>query len=224
MCEVMNSKILEGRDKPIVTVLEYIREYLMRRIVNLLRVIDRCDGLLTPTATKLFEVIKKDATKLTVIWNGDDQYQVSGQSGNQCVVDLGRKTCVCRRWEITGMPCKHAVAALYNKAANGQQIGLVESYVNPVYRLERWKEVYSFKVYLINGRSFWQKSQIQTVITPPTHHKPVGRPKKARKKSTVELEDAVRGGRITKKGTSVVCGKCKKMGHNSRTCNGRGQV
>jgi hypothetical protein len=223
MCEVLNSKLIEGRDKPIITVLEYIREYMMRRIVNVLRVIDRCDGLLTPTATKLFEGIKKDAARYTVIWNGDDHYQVSGSGGYKCVVDLSNNTCVCRRWELTGMPCQHAVAALWNKASNGQQIGVLESYVSPVYRLEKWKEVYSFRVFPINGRSFWQKSEIPTVITPPVHHKPVGRPRKVRKKSTMELEDAVKGGRLSKKGTSGVCGKCKNPGHNSRTCNGRVQ-
>ncbi|KAI3809479.1 hypothetical protein L1987_25455 [Smallanthus sonchifolius] len=224
MCEVMNAKILDGRDKPIITVLEFIREYLMRRIVNVLRVIDRSDGLLTPTATKMFESIKKEATKYTVQWNGEEHYQVSGPKGEQCLVDLNRKICVCRRWEITGMPCKHAVAAIWNKANSGKQIGIPENFVDPIYRLERWKEVYNFKVYPINGRSLWPKSLVPTIITPPTHHKPVGRPKKVRKKSAFELDDAIRGGRLSKKGTTVTCVKCKKKGHNSRTCKGQEQV
>ena len=58
MCEVLNSKLLEGRDKPIITALEYIREYLMRRIVNVLQVIDRSDGPLTPYFTEKFDQIK----------------------------------------------------------------------------------------------------------------------------------------------------------------------
>ncbi|GJU97542.1 mutator type transposase [Tanacetum coccineum] len=33
LCEVLNRQLLDGRDKPIITSLEYIREYLMKRIV-----------------------------------------------------------------------------------------------------------------------------------------------------------------------------------------------
>ncbi|XP_035838220.1 uncharacterized protein LOC118485839 [Helianthus annuus] len=66
MCEVFNSKILEGRDKPIIAMLKFIREYCMRRIVNVLQLIERSDGLLTPYATELFEEIKKDATSFTL--------------------------------------------------------------------------------------------------------------------------------------------------------------
>ncbi|CAI9302713.1 unnamed protein product [Lactuca saligna] len=32
ICEVFNSKLIEGRDKPLITCLEYIREYMMKRI------------------------------------------------------------------------------------------------------------------------------------------------------------------------------------------------
>ena len=34
MCEVLNRQLLDARDKPIITCLEYIREYLMKNIVN----------------------------------------------------------------------------------------------------------------------------------------------------------------------------------------------
>ncbi|KAL4582042.1 hypothetical protein LXL04_006579 [Taraxacum kok-saghyz] len=34
VCEVFNSKILDARDKPVIICLEYIREYLMKRIVD----------------------------------------------------------------------------------------------------------------------------------------------------------------------------------------------
>jgi hypothetical protein len=221
MCEVMNSKIVDGRDKPIITALEYIREYLMRRIVNVLQVIDRCDGPLTPTATKLFESIKKAATKYIVLWNGGDQYQVVGPFGDQCVVDVIQRTCTCRRWELTGMPCKHAVATIWNMARNNQKVGLPEAWILPLYKLDTWKHVYNYKVYPINGRTMWPKSIVPTIITPPTHHKPVGRPKKLRRKSAMELEDLSRGGRLSRKNTTVTCAKCGNKGHNSRSCNGR---
>ena len=33
MCESLNSKIVEGRDVPIITCLEYIKEYLMKKTI-----------------------------------------------------------------------------------------------------------------------------------------------------------------------------------------------
>ncbi|GKC43728.1 heat stress transcription factor B-4-like protein [Tanacetum coccineum] len=59
--EVFNGKIVGGGDKPVITLSEYIREYCMKRIVNVQGVIDKCTGPLTPTATRIMESIKKEA-------------------------------------------------------------------------------------------------------------------------------------------------------------------
>lgn len=44
LCEVFNSKIDDGRDKPIITCLEFIREYLMKRICIVQAHIDKCQS------------------------------------------------------------------------------------------------------------------------------------------------------------------------------------
>lgn len=69
MCEVFNRQLVDGRDKPIITCLEFIREYLMKKIANVQKLIDKCNGPLTPNATRLFEVIKKKAAQYQVNWN-----------------------------------------------------------------------------------------------------------------------------------------------------------
>ncbi|GKF32396.1 hypothetical protein Tco_0102194, partial [Tanacetum coccineum] len=81
MCEVLNGQLVDGRDKPIITCLEYIREYLMKRIVNVQKVQDKCNGPLTPNAAKIFKVIEKAAAKLKVDWNGSDLYQDMASNG-----------------------------------------------------------------------------------------------------------------------------------------------
>ncbi|GJV04721.1 hypothetical protein Tco_1338290 [Tanacetum coccineum] len=88
ICEVFNGKIVKGRDKPVITLLEYIREYCMKRIVNVQGVIDKCTGPLTPTITRIMESIKKEAHLMKVQWNGANKYQVLGSLGDQCVVDV----------------------------------------------------------------------------------------------------------------------------------------
>ncbi|XP_021979897.1 uncharacterized protein LOC110876021 [Helianthus annuus] len=221
MCEVYNGKIVEGRDRPIISALEYIREYLMTRIVTVLNVIEKCEGLLTPLATEQFDTIKKEAPHYHVQWNGGEYYEVSGEPNSARVVNLDKRTCSCRKWEITGMPCRHAVAALWLRAANGGRVGALESCVHPVYTMDRWRLVYSHKVNPLNGRTLWVKTLFPVTITPPKHHTQVGRPKKARKRSAVEMEDMALTGKLSRKNTKGKCTKCGEKGHNIRTCKGK---
>nr|GEX73617.1 hypothetical protein [Tanacetum cinerariifolium] len=60
-------QLVDGRDKPIISYLKYIRGYLMKRIVNVQKVQDKCDGPLTPNAAKVFKLIKKATVKLKEI-------------------------------------------------------------------------------------------------------------------------------------------------------------
>nr|KAJ0214373.1 hypothetical protein LSAT_V11C400171290 [Lactuca sativa] len=86
LCETFNGKLNEGRDKPIITCLEFIREYLMKKIVN-----------------------------------------VSGPWMEQCAVDVVQQTCSCRKWELTGMPCKHVVATIWEMRKNSKDVGIPET-------------------------------------------------------------------------------------------------
>ncbi|GKA50711.1 hypothetical protein Tco_0743784 [Tanacetum coccineum] len=67
--EVFNRQLVDGRDPPIITCLEYIREYLMKRIVVVQKVIAKTVRTLTPSVTSLFDAIKK-VTEYIVQWNG----------------------------------------------------------------------------------------------------------------------------------------------------------
>lgn len=69
---------MDGRDKPIITSLEFIRHYLMKMIVKMQQKINKSSGPLTPNATNIFNNIKKEARQFTVTWNGGDLYQASG--------------------------------------------------------------------------------------------------------------------------------------------------
>ncbi|GJY79500.1 mutator type transposase [Tanacetum coccineum] len=218
ICEVFNRQLLDARDSPIVSALEYVREYLMKRIVVVQKVIEKSDGPLTPSVTKVFKKIKVASAKYIVDWNGDELIQVKGPYGDQCVVNLQQRVCSCRKWEVSGLPCKHAVAAIHNMAENGMNVGLPEVWVHPSYRLDTWKQQYSFKVNPISGRNFWELKQWPTTLLPPKIPPQIGRPPKKRKKSAIEIEEMVRGGKLSKRGQTVTCFNCKQKGHNKRGC------
>nr|KAJ0224071.1 hypothetical protein LSAT_V11C200087730 [Lactuca sativa] len=181
LCEVFNSKLVKGRDKPIISCLEFIREYLMKRVCNVMKVLNKCQGPLTPTGTRILESNTTLASKYHARWNGGQKYQVKVPWNDQHVVDMEKRECSCRKWELTGIPCKHAVASLNEMADNNEKVGELYTYVHKVYWLDTWKEMYSFKVEPIKGRAMWPKSDCPTTLVPPPHNKAIGRPKKKRR-------------------------------------------
>ncbi|GJV74522.1 mutator type transposase [Tanacetum coccineum] len=74
--EMLWRQLLDAKDSPIITSLEYVREYLMKRIVIVQKVIQKSDVPLTPAVTKLFNKIKEAASECIVDWNGSDLFQV----------------------------------------------------------------------------------------------------------------------------------------------------
>nr|GEW04551.1 hypothetical protein [Tanacetum cinerariifolium] len=59
--KVFNGIIVGGMDTLVIVLLEYIRKYCMKRIMNVQGVIDKCTGPLTHTATRIIDSIKKEA-------------------------------------------------------------------------------------------------------------------------------------------------------------------
>nr|XP_043634974.1 uncharacterized protein LOC122606079 [Erigeron canadensis] len=224
ICESFNSRLVKGREKPIISCLEFVREYLMKRICVVQGVIDVSKGPLTPTATQILEVNKEAAEKYTVIFNGTNKYQVSGPWNDQCVVHMGERTCSCRKWELTGIPCKHAVATMNNMHKYGFEVGIPEDWVHTAYTLQTWNQVYSNKIAPIVGATYWPVSDSTIQILPPYHHTQVGRPKKKRKRGAFENnQPIVKGCKLSKAGRSITCGKCKQKGHNARNCRGQSE-
>ncbi|GJR85175.1 hypothetical protein Tco_0209186 [Tanacetum coccineum] len=64
---------------------------------------------------------------------------------------------------------------------------------------------------------------IPSLLLPPNHHVPIGRPRKKRRVHKDEIAEKVvkmmvKGGKMSKKGGAVSYGKCGGNGHNRRGC------
>ena len=124
------------------------------------------------------------------------------------VVDLVRKACICRIWDLTGLPCKHGIAAIV------KNLEKVEDYVNPCYLKETFAETYKEIIQPMPGQSEWVETN------QPAHvalhvYKPPDRPPKQRKRDPKEPMNPYRVSWMNK---TIKCGKCKKEGHNVRGC------
>ncbi|GJS76062.1 retrovirus-related pol polyprotein from transposon TNT 1-94 [Tanacetum coccineum] len=109
------------------------RQGINKGVVNVKNVIAKSKGPLTPATTVLFDAIKYKASFYTVLWNGGTKYQASGPYEDQCVVDIQEKNCSCRKWELTRIPCKHAVAVINSVALTNADVGMPESWVHASY-------------------------------------------------------------------------------------------
>ncbi|GJW22464.1 mutator type transposase [Tanacetum coccineum] len=159
LCEVFNRQLLDAKNSLIITALEFVREYLMKRIVIVQKVIQKCDGPLTPVVTKLFNKIKEASSECTVYWNVSNLFQVKG------------------------IPCKHAIAVIHDMADNDMDLGTPEDWVHESYKLQTWMNVYSHKVNPMNGKDIWTEFECVTTLLPPKVDLQIGRPPKKRKKN-----------------------------------------
>lgn len=188
LCESFNSAIVSARDKPIITLVEMVRCYIMRRIESKQVAAEKMNQHVPHRILKLVEKNRRESRACIVEYAGNLAFQVKGFYGDQYVVDLRAKSCACNRWKISGIPCCHAIACIDNRGLN------VFAYVSDYLSKVCYEKVYSHTIRPINGPELWKRTDLPPVGV-PTFKKQRGRPKKMRRKEPEEY---------TASGTSTV--------------------
>jgi len=91
------------------------------------------------------------------------------------VLNLDRKQCDCKEWDLTGIPCRHAIACIREMRRD------VQSYVHEWFHAEEYKLAYGGIIYPFPDSSTWEKVECLTVLPPP-EKKQSRRRKQARKR------------------------------------------
>ena len=123
-------------------------------------------------------------------------------------LDLNKHICACGAWDLSGIPCSHAVAAI---ALTG---GSPEDFINMCYSKGMFLKSYAYLMDTIRGEKFWKKTGLEGPEPLPPRKK-LGRLAKARRKEPLEL---VRGDKMARYGRRMTCSICKEQGHNRSTC------
>ncbi|KAL8551935.1 hypothetical protein ACS0TY_000835 [Phlomoides rotata] len=181
MCESFNYMILRAQELPILSMLEEIMNILMKRIQVNRDKARRWKGNLCPKIKKMLLWNESKIADCIPIKSTERFYQVSHFDGTQYVVDLWLGTCGCRKWDLEGIPCKHALSAIHNQHLNP------ENYVNSCYKVNRYVEVYDNVIMPINGRDEWWHIEVIPPV-PPKLKRTIGRPPKARRRDREDLE------------------------------------
>ncbi|XP_062103973.1 uncharacterized protein LOC133815107 [Humulus lupulus] len=179
MCESFNSAILEARDKAVVTLLEKIRFWLMVRFCQKRESVNKWRDGISKQIWDLLEKNKEVAKKCHTNRANAFNFQVTHETDGSFVVDLIALTCTCRKFELNGLPCSHAVAAIWKRGLN------VLDYVHDYYKKESFIHVYEGVVQPMPSPNKWPSSSNAPILPPPEYKLP-GRPKKSRKREVDE--------------------------------------
>ena len=97
------------------------------------------------------------------------------------VVNLVERTCTCRAWQGSGIPCKHAIA--YITSIPGAHL---EDYVDEYYSVEKFRVAYEGSIPSIPDKSMWPKAAHGFFMHPPLLKSTAGGRRKNRMKSALE--------------------------------------
>nr|GMD11940.1 uncharacterized protein LOC109172155 [Ipomoea batatas] len=214
LCESWNSCILNFRDKPIQTMCEKLRLYLMTRMQRNRDRMMSYPFKVCPRILKLIEEGKEKSARFSAYKSVDEIYQVDDDNFKAYKVDLSSRQCSCKRWDLSGIPCTHAIAAIRKKG------DIPENHVHACYSVEHYLRAYGPAILPIRAQELWHKTGMPSPL-PPKYKPQPGRPKKKRKiDPAVEKPDLKKA---TKKGELKKCKLCGMRGHNRTTCKGKSQ-
>lgn len=76
----------------------------------------RYRGSICPRIQQVLEKNKRDAEGWAPNWVGDDGYSLFEvrRDPDKYVVNLSERSCSCRKWDLTGIPCCHGVACMWH--------------------------------------------------------------------------------------------------------------
>lgn len=199
--ELFYSWASDAHELPITQMVDVIRGKIMELIYT-----RRADSIqwLTRLTPSMEEKLKKENHKvppLQVLLSAGSTFEVRGDTIE--MVDIDHWDCSCKGWQLTGLPCCHAIAVL------GCMGRSPYDYCSRYFTTESYRLTYSESVNPIPNADvpvLKDSSQLTVTVTPPPTRRPPGRPTTKRYGS----QEVVK--------RQLQCSRCKGHGHNKSTC------
>jgi hypothetical protein len=150
------------------------------------------------------------------VYNGQDAYEVTYKE-HKFTVNLDNKTCSCKYWQLSGLPCPHAISVIHWKSS------CLDDFLANCYSIDDYRKIYDYCMQPVEGMHCWPMSD-RPRPRAPNNMKMPRRPRTCRKREAHEKPK--KSHRMYKTGTKIRCSRCQCYGHNRSTCekiNGQGQ-
>jgi hypothetical protein len=108
MCESFNNSIMDSRFLPVISMNEIIRCKVMVRIQENRSKVQKWQGTICPNVFKKLKLNIERSGKCYVLWNGQDGFEVKEKDKMKFTINLAQRTCSCRYWQLSGLPCSLA--------------------------------------------------------------------------------------------------------------------
>ena len=135
-------------------------------------------------------------------------------SGNErYVVDLNQRACGCRSWQLTDIPCVHAISTISSLNLD------VEAFVSNSYTKASFLSSCEYNIHPLNHSSEWPRVEGLHTILHPLRRRLPGRPCVKRKRDRAERElNGHTKHIVSSAGIPLRCTICHQTGHNKATC------
>lgn len=195
------SWVSEAHELPITQMIDVLRGKMMESIYTRRVDSSQWETKITPSKEERLQKETSIARSLQVLLSHGSIFEVRGESVD--IVDIDNWDCSCKEWQLTGLPCCHAIAVFecidrspYDYCsryftAESYRLTYAES-IHPVPNVDR----------PVQGES----AEVVVTVTPPPTKRPPGRPKMKQAESI----DIIK--------RQLQCSKCKGLGHNKKTC------
>ncbi|KAI3874095.1 hypothetical protein MKW98_013756 [Papaver atlanticum] len=209
--ELLYNWALEGHELPIVQMMEHIRHQLTSWYRDRRNMGMSWNSILVPSAEKRIAEAIADSRCYQVLRANEIEFEIVSTERTN-IVDIRSRVCSCRRWQIYGLPCAHAAAALISCGHNAHL------FAERCFTVASYLETYSEIINSIPDKSHWKElgegtdgggAKVDLSIRPPKTRRPPGRPKK----KVLRIESFKRPKRV------VQCGRCHLLGHSQKKCN-----
>ncbi|KAL4572632.1 hypothetical protein LXL04_019412 [Taraxacum kok-saghyz] len=207
--ESFNSMVRDIRRKPLLTMLEEIRIYMMDRFYYMGATTTSWRTEVCPAIIQKMEEFGKNMRYWRVIPSRGTVFETR-YAYAAYKVDLEHRYCTCRLWEISGVPCVHAQAAI-----NFVHLTPTD-FISDWFGKAKYVATYTTNILHVNGSNIWAHTAY-TKHLPPLIRRMSGRPKSKRKRHATEDKSKFPSVRATVNRTNK-CSRCLGMGHNMKSC------
>ena len=208
IAEAFNNWIKHDKSLPVIELMDTIRQKIMEKLYQRRTLAMKLTSKVLPHIIKSLNAKSRGLVGYSIHKGIGHMAEISGVYMDltpwRHIVNLETRTCTCKRWQLTGLPCNHAISLICSY--RGLEL---EDYVDSCYFVSKFKSAYEGWMEPIPDKSMWPQVQLEFKLWPPVLKRAAGRPRSRRIKSVAEG-----GSRKRKK-----CKRCGQLGHMQKTCN-----
>lgn len=195
------SWVSEAHELPITQMIDTLRGRMMESIYARRVESSQWGSKLTPSMEEKLQMEASLTHSLEVLLTEGSVFEVRGDSVD--IVDIDHWDCSCKGWQLTGLPCCHAIA-VFNCIERSPYDYCSRYFMAETYHLTYAESINP--VPNVDKPSLSESAEAVVTVTPPPTKRPPGRPKMKQ----FESVDLVK--------RQLQCSKCKGLGHNKKTC------